>query len=116
MDSAQDQSARTGGWGRSILSHLPARIRFDEFYQSFHETRCWCTVYDIVVEGDRQIEHVTRFDALLDDGRLASDAAHDQQDGLSGRRQSPTPAATGHAECCHTHCARRCHRTGDPGG
>jgi hypothetical protein len=49
----------------------------DELYQSFHEARCRGAVDDIVVEGDRQVEQVTRFDTLLDDGWLASDAAHD---------------------------------------
>jgi hypothetical protein len=65
VHSAQDQSAGTGGWGRSILSHLLQPVSaLDEFYQSFHETRCWCAVYDIVVEGDRQVEHVAGFDTL----------------------------------------------------
>lgn len=94
------------------MSHLLQPVSaFDELYQSFHEARCRSTIDDIVVEGDRQVEHVARFDALFDDGRFASDATNDQQDGLPGRRQSPTPAATGHAQCCHTDCAGRCHRT-----
>jgi hypothetical protein len=46
----------------------------DEFYKSFHKARCRRAIHDIVVEGDRQIEHVAQFDALLDDGWRASDA------------------------------------------
>ena len=46
----------------------------DEFYKSFHKARFRRAIHDIVVEGDRQIEHVARFDALLDDGWRASDA------------------------------------------
>jgi hypothetical protein len=32
----------------------------DELYQSVHEARRRRAVYDIVVEGDRQIEHVAQ--------------------------------------------------------
>jgi hypothetical protein len=84
------------------LSHLLQPVSaFDELYQSFHEARCRSTVDDIVVEGDRQVEHVARFDALLDDGRFAGDATHDQGEGSPARRQAPATAATGHARRCH---------------
>jgi hypothetical protein len=63
----------------------------DELYQSFNEARRRSAVYDIVVEGDRQVEQVARFNTLLDDGWLACDAAHNQEDGLPGRRQAPAP-------------------------
>ena len=56
-----------------------------------------CAVHDVVVKGDRQVEHVARYHTLLDDGWLASDAADDQKDRLPGRRQAPATAATGHA-------------------
>jgi hypothetical protein len=43
----------------------------NELHQSLYEPRCRRAIHDIVVEGDRQIEDVARFDALLDDGWLA---------------------------------------------
>ena len=70
----------------------------DELNQSFDKPRCRRAIYYIVVEGNRQIEHVARFDAFLDDGWLAGDATHDQEDRLPGRRQPPTTTATGHAQ------------------
>jgi hypothetical protein len=63
----------------------------DELYKSFHEPRCRRAIHDIVVEGDCQIEHVARFDALLDDSWPASDATHDQEDRLPGGRQPQPP-------------------------
>jgi hypothetical protein len=83
----------------------------DELYESFHEPRCRRAIHDIVVEGDCQIEHVARFDALLDDGWPASDATHDQEDRLPGRRQPPAAAATSHAQCGDTDRASRGYQT-----
>jgi hypothetical protein len=50
-----------------------------------------------VIEGDRHVEEVARFDPLLDNGGLASDAAHDQEKRLPLRREAPATAATDHA-------------------
>jgi hypothetical protein len=74
----------------------------NELHQSLYEPRCWRAIHDIVVEGDSQIEDVARFDALLDDGWLAGDATHDQEDRLPGRRQAPAATATRHAQCGDT--------------
>ena len=63
----------------------------DELYKSLHKPRRRCAVHDVVVKGDRQVEHVARYHTLLDDGWLASDAADDQKDRLPGRRQPQPP-------------------------
>ena len=70
----------------------------------------WASVHDVVVEGDRQVEQVAWFDAVFDDGWLAGDAAHDQEEGLPGRRQAPATTATGHAQRCHGDRAARRYR------
>jgi hypothetical protein len=62
----------------------PARATLDEVDKSLYETCFRSAVHNVVIEGDRHVEEVARFDALLDDGGLASDAADDQEEGLPG--------------------------------
>ena len=88
-----DSSFGTGGLGRSSLSRLLESVSaFDEVHQSLYEARCRSAVHHIVVEGDCQVEQLARFDALLDDSRLASDAAYDQRtDCPAGAKPQPPP-------------------------
>jgi hypothetical protein len=70
------------GWGKSLLPHLLQSVpTFNEVDQSLHEARRRGAVYDVMVEGDCQVEEVARFHALINDSWFAGDA----RDGL-GRR------------------------------
>jgi hypothetical protein len=63
-------STRTG-WGRGLLPHLPLPDllqpvpTFNEVDQSLHEARRGGAVYDVMVEGDCQVEEIARFNALI---------------------------------------------------
>ena len=88
---------RIGGCGMTAPGLLQSVPALDEGYQPFYEARRRSTVHDVMVEGDRQVEEVARFHALIDHSGFACDAPYDQQQGLPGRRHAPATATTGHA-------------------
>jgi hypothetical protein len=77
---------------------MPKRERHRPSKSMLGSTSGRRAIHGIVVEGDRQIEHVARFDALIDDGWLrAMPPTIRRTDcppapGPSRRRDQPCPA------------------------
>jgi hypothetical protein len=76
-----------------------------------HEARRGGAVYDVMVEGDCQVEEIARFNALINNSWFAGDAADDKQQRLSRRRNTPTSTAASHASRSHTNRSGSRHNT-----